>query len=54
MAEDYTQAGIEGIFNTVRSGNPVPKADVSKFKTAMLYEFGVMDHEKGWTTQYHL
>jgi glucuronate isomerase len=28
-------------------------AEIEKFKSCMLYEFGVMDHKRGWTQQYH-
>jgi glucuronate isomerase len=51
--EDYTQAEIEAIFSNVRSGRQIFSQETAKFKSAMLYEFGVMDHEKGWTQQYH-
>ena len=30
------------------------QADILKFKSAMLIHFGIMDHEKGWTQQFHL
>jgi glucuronate isomerase len=53
-AEDYTDAEIAAIFGRVRSGKPLDRTDVLKFKSAMLYEFGVMDYEKGWTQQFHL
>jgi glucuronate isomerase len=53
-AEDYTEPEIQGIFNEVRMGNPVDREKVLKFKSAMLYEFALMDHEKGWTQQFHL
>ena len=52
-AEDYTQKEIEDIFVKVRGGNELNQSEVLKFKSAMLYEFGIMDHEKGWTQQFH-
>ena len=53
-AADYTDSEIERIFADVRAGN-VPSPDaVEKFKSAMMYEFGVMDHASGWTQQLHL
>ncbi|MBN1952381.1 MAG: glucuronate isomerase [Bacteroidales bacterium] len=54
IAEDYTEAEIEAIFKKVLAGKIPDKTEVLKFKTAMLYHFGVMDHAKGWTTQYHV
>lgn len=53
-AEDYTDAEVEAIFSKVylRNEELTPK-EIAVFKTAMLYEFGVMDHDAGWTQQYH-
>ena len=53
-AEDYTAAEIETIFTRVRSGKTLNPGELLKFKSCMLYEFGIMDHRKGWTQQYHL
>ena len=53
-AAAYTQAEIKTIFDNIRAGQ-IPSADeVLKFKSAMLYEFAVMDHSRNWTQQYHL
>jgi glucuronate isomerase len=52
-AEDYTEGEISHIFSKVRSGKELSAADVLKFKSAMLVEFALMDHEKGWTQQFH-
>jgi glucuronate isomerase len=52
-AEDYTQAEIDAIFNKVYGGMILTKEEVIKFKSAMLFEFAVMDWEKGWTQQFH-
>ena len=52
-AEDYTQAEIDAIFNKVYGGQVLTRDEVLKYKTAMLYEFAVMDHETGWTQQFH-
>lgn len=53
-AEDYTRREIAAIFLKARRGKTSDYAEVLKFKSAMLHEFGVMDHEKGWTQQFHL
>lgn len=53
-ADDFTHSQVSRIFNTLRAGKPVNIADQSVFKSAMLYEFGVMDHQRGWVQQYHL
>jgi glucuronate isomerase len=53
-AEEYTAAGVHKIFAKVRSGRrPTPRESL-QFKSAMLHEFGIMDHAKGWVQQFHL
>ena len=54
LIEPYTQNEIDTIFSKVRGGKEITTLDALKFKSAMLYEFAVMDHEKGWTQQYHV
>ena len=53
-AEDYTDAELQKVFARAVAGKPVAPAAVRQFKSAMLYEFAVMDWEKGWTQQFHL
>ncbi len=53
-AEDYTQNEISDIFLKIRGGNDLTEPEILKFKSCMLYEFGIMDHSRGWTQQYHL
>ncbi|GAC1307219.1 MAG: glucuronate isomerase [Mucilaginibacter sp.] len=53
-AEDYTQEEVKNIFNKIRTGKELQAAEVLKFKSAMVYEFALMDHEKGWVQQFHL
>lgn len=53
IAEDYTDSEIDQIFKKIRVGNDLDSAEVLKFKSAMLYEFGIMDHSRGWTQQFH-
>ncbi len=54
LAEDYTEAEIEKIFIKVRKGGTLTKEEVVKFQSCMLYEFGIMDHSRGWTQQFHI
>ncbi len=54
LAEEYTEGEIEYIFNRVRSGETLTRESVLKFKSAMLVEFGIMDHSRGWTQQFHI
>jgi glucuronate isomerase len=53
-ADDYTQAELDKIFKKGRKGEDLAPAELGKFKSAMMHEFGVMDHEKGWVQQFHL
>lgn len=52
-AEDYTDSEIKAIFNKVYGGAELTKEEILKFKSAMLVVFAEMDHEKGWTQQFH-
>ncbi|OPZ98479.1 MAG: Uronate isomerase [Bacteroidetes bacterium ADurb.Bin416] len=52
-AEDYTQADIDSLFNKVYGGQTLTTQEIRQFKSAMMYEFAVMDHKKGWTQQLH-
>ena len=53
-ATNYTASEINTIFRRIRRGNELRPKEVLKFKSAMLYEFALLDHEKGWVQQYHL
>ncbi|MCM1450384.1 MAG: glucuronate isomerase [Clostridiales bacterium] len=52
-AEDYSSAEIESIFDKVYGGTQLTPIEQRKFKTAMLVEFAIMDHDAGWTQQFH-
>lgn len=52
-ATDYTDSEVVGIFDQVRSGKTLSAEQIDKFKSAMLHEFAVMDHERNWTQQIH-
>ncbi|MBQ6571770.1 MAG: glucuronate isomerase [Alistipes sp.] len=52
-AEDYSSAEIEAIFQKVYSGQELTTEELRKYKSAMLVEFGIMDHSTGWTQQFH-
>ena len=53
-AAEYTQSEVNNIFKKARSGKQPEKNEIEKFKSAMLIHFALMDHEKGWTQQFHL
>ena len=52
-SQDFTYSEVKTIFLKVRTGIELTSKEIEKFKSAMLYEFGLMDHSKGWTQQYH-
>lgn len=54
IAEEYTEKEIRDIFEKIRGGNDLTNPEILKFKSCMLYEFGIMDHSRGWTQQFHL
>ena len=53
-AEEYTDKEINSIFSKILSKKKLDMIEILKFKSAMMYEFGIMDHEKGWVQQLHL
>ncbi|WP_423147195.1 glucuronate isomerase [Rubrolithibacter danxiaensis] len=53
-AEDYTSDEIENIFGKIRASRQITREEKLKFKSALLVEFALWDHEKGWVQQYHL
>jgi glucuronate isomerase len=54
FSEEYTEKEVADIFNKIRSSQPILPLENLKFKSAMLYQFAVWDHEKGWVQQYHI
>jgi len=53
-AEDYTESEIKKIFEKFLQSKKLDLAEALKFKSAMLAEFALMDHETGWVQQFHL
>lgn len=53
-ADEFSYSEVFRIFNKIRSGNDLDELEKRHFKSAMCYEFGIMDHEKGWVQQWHL
>lgn len=53
-AEDYTAEEIDSLFLKVRIGYRLTSRELQKFKSCMLFEFGRMDHSRGWTQQFHI
>ncbi len=53
-AEDYTDSEIKSIFAKILSKKKLDRPEILKFKSAMMFEFGIMDYESGWVQQLHL
>lgn len=53
-AEEYTQADLDSAFSKVRSGKKLNPEEVLNFKSGMLVVFAMMDHDRGWTQQFHI
>jgi glucuronate isomerase len=53
-AADYTQDEIKAIFAKIRSGNELNPVEIEKFQSAMMVEFALQDHAKGWVQQFHI
>ncbi|MBE0585717.1 MAG: glucuronate isomerase [Desulfofustis sp.] len=52
-AEDYDDQTLARIFAALRSKREVSIAEARIFKSALLVELAVMDHQRGWTQQFH-
>jgi glucuronate isomerase len=50
----YSDREVDGIFLRIRQGKMLSEEDRLKFQCALLYHLALMDHEKGWTQQFHL
>jgi glucuronate isomerase len=53
-ASDFTVNDTEKSFAKLRQGVSITEEEKLKFKSAMLIDLALMDHEKGWTQQFHL
>ena len=53
-ADEYTEDEVSQIFSKTLAGKNTTEQEQRKFKSALLYEMGKLDHSKGWVQQYHL
>jgi len=54
FAADYTEAEVDAIFAKARARRPLTDDEIEKHRSALLHDFAVMDHERGWVQQFHL
>ena len=52
--ESYTLTEIHTVFSRIRKGFKLTPPEISKFRSALLYDLAVMDSERGWTQQFHI
>lgn len=52
--EEYKDAEIEAIFGKILALEVLTSSEILKFKSCMLINLAVWDHEKGWIQQYHV
>ncbi|MEX0929351.1 MAG: glucuronate isomerase [Balneolales bacterium] len=52
--DEYTGKEIEQIFDKAMQNKPVSVGEDRKFKSMMLHELALMNHEKGWVFQLHI
>jgi glucuronate isomerase len=53
-SDKFKKSEIRTIFDKIRSGKCLSRKKISKLKSAILIYLAEMDHEKGWTQQFHL
>ncbi|HEX5057378.1 MAG TPA: glucuronate isomerase [Gammaproteobacteria bacterium] len=53
-ADDYTETEIRSIFTRIRGGSELDTIAVDKFRSALLHELALLDHEQGWVQQFHI
>lgn len=53
-AEDFTPSDVAGIYRRVRAGQAPTLDEALRFRSAMMLEFGRMNHAKGWAQQLHM
>lgn len=53
-SEKIDHQEIERIFLKIRQGRSLNQKEIGRFKSAMMIELAVMDHEAGWAQQFHV
>src|SRR5262245_36721321 len=54
FAAPYTESEAAEAFATARARKPVSPEQIEKLRSALCYDFAVMDHKRGWAQQFHL
>lgn len=52
--DDFTDSQADAILRSALSGATASTAEVSLFRSAMLYHLAALNHRKGWVQQFHI
>jgi glucuronate isomerase len=52
-AEEYNEEDIANIFAKIRTGSRLSENEADKIKSALMVDFGRMNHAFGWVQQFH-
>lgn len=53
-SEYYSLSEVRRAFDSLRQGQSISEAEAWKYKSALMHEFGLMDHQRGWAQQLHI
>ena len=54
FATDHSESEVKSIFQKAKEKKQLSIEEINKFSTAMMIQFGKMNHEKNWTMQLHI
>lgn len=54
VAEAYTAQEVDTAFAKLLQGKAISPTEGLQFQSAILHDLALLDHEKGWTQQFHL
>ncbi|MEP0368048.1 MAG: glucuronate isomerase [Cyclobacteriaceae bacterium] len=53
-AEEFSEKEVNRIFRKIRSGRNLQTIEINKLKSSLLLDLGAMNHDFGWTQQFHI
>lgn len=54
VAGEFSAKQQTALFEKLRAGHALTSDEIASFKTGVLYELAILDHEKGWVQQWHV
>ena len=52
-ADPYTSGQLENVFQKARTGHAPDPTDLRAWRSALLYELGILNHSRNWVQQFH-